>query len=349
MRVNTFGDSDKIFKYDKDINIIKDETMKSILHANGIMTKRSTEWYSGFERFGGIDPYVTPVTTKEYVFFTKPDLYIFDNTGSYESLTLREELQDYPIFVDAFERYKPVLTQLQVSAPDPSNAKNPFCCLLTNTCNSALELPSISANVNDSSANIYGSSIQYRSHSLKSDNGFDFSVGFTDTRYLEVYMFAKLYDVYMTLVKVGKVKPKRQHILDMVLFDKFSAYKIVVSDDGETIMHFGKVTGINLLDVPRSDLNDFPSEYIKYSLSFHGDSPDDSNPIILNDFNSISPGDYVITESLYNNNAGRINNNWVKYPVIIQDYSQKRSDLGLGGKIYKLKWSNKRKGESYNE
>lgn len=318
---------------------IKIDSIDKVLSSNLIIPKKNVNWYTKFNRFGCIDPVTTNSEHREYLFFTKPDLNIF-NGSAYSELTLNPSLKNYPIFVDAFKRYKNVLVQLEGSVSDSTNSKNPFMCILSNAVTSNLDLPSLSAESADSSSNIYGTNIQYRSHSLKSDNGYDFSLSFTDTTYLEIYHLVKLYDEFIRLMKLGAVAPKKSHIVNRILPDQFSIYKIITATDGETILFAAKITGVYFADVPRSDFGDMPQDGIKYSLSFHGQFPEDTTPTILTDFNRVTPGS---TKSFVNTYSdGRVNNDWVSYPVIIASESSKRSSLNLGFN-YKLKWTNKRK------
>lgn len=221
----------KFFKLDSDIT--------ALLNSAGIYNRRQIEWYDKFDRFGAIDPYNNVTTTKEYIFFTKPDLHIFDNK---DDGSLNPELKNVPIFNDAMKRYKPVMRELQWSAK--CNTSKPFINLLSNSIKSNLELPSISAGEIETSANIYGTSLSYRTGSGSSDAAFDFTLEFEDTKYLEVYMFFKLFDEYERRKYYGDITPpdvlyrfrKRLH-------DQISIYKFVVGEDGETLIYWAKLFG----------------------------------------------------------------------------------------------------------
>lgn len=284
--------------------------------ANLIFSEPSIEWYNKCNRYGYIDPYHNDTITREFLFFTKPDLNIFkDNTCS----SLVDGVNTNPVLSEVKGRMPDVLRQLQISVPNSDGSTNPFMFLLTNAVASKLDLPGISADAQDSTVNIMGTSIQYRGHSLKSDNGYDFSLSFKDTAYLEVYSLAKCYDEYMRLIKLGEASPKKEYIEARIIPEQFSIYKFLVGSDGETIIYYAKLTGCYFTDVPRTDMGDPGNEGFKYSLSFHAQFVEDMSPYILSDFNRVVNKYCEKTNYLpVFNEDSVINNNWAKYPKIIR-------------------------------
>ena len=275
----------------------------------------------------------------------KKDLYVsktsFDNT-----VKLNSELVNVPFFVSADLRNKRALHQLQYSVKDKNGVFNPFMYLLSNSVKSKLDLPGISADSKESTTNIMGTTIQYRSHSYKSDNGYDFSLSFTDTAYLELYTLVKAYDEYMRLLKTGEVTPFKHHIEYKVVPEQFSIYKFLVGSDGETILFYSKLTGCYFTDVPRGDFSDPGQDGFKYSLSFHAQFVEDNNPMILSEFNKISPAssnDYVSTYD-YKNQV--VNNDWVRWPKIesvvynSNNGNDKRVKRRGVNQDYRLRWVN---------
>ena len=235
-------------------------------------------------------------------------------------------------------------------------------CLLSNRVSSRLDLPGINAESNESSANMYGTTIQYRSNSIKSDNGYDFNLSFTDTKYLEVYMLAKLYDEYIRLLKAGTtntvngkekiLRPRKKYIINRVLSEQFSIYKFIVGADGEHIIYFAKATGVYITDVPRSDMGDPGQDGFKFSLSFHAQFIEDSNPSILTDFNMLTGANNnkVIDKDImpvYNKELSIVDNNWAGLPFVARvstiskdpdKRATKAAREGHGNYIYLLKW-----------
>ena len=344
MAYDIFGynasDNDKYIKYNNSIvkngasqytgdvkkGIINSNDFNKILAGNLLFPEHDSSWYTRFNRYGWIYPYGN-TATREYLFFTKPDLNIFANPNAeYKNLQLINDgysnLGSIPLFADGINRFKDSLTQLCSSVTCHDGRKNPYMCILSNAVTSKLDLPGINSESVESSTNMYGSSIQYRSHSLKSDNGYDFTLGFTDTIFLEIYMVAKFYDEYLRLQKMGTVRPKYEYIVNRVLPEQFSIYKILVSDDGESIVYYAKLTGVYFSDVPRSEFSDPQADGFKYSLGFHAQFVEDSNPYILNELNMVSGissfSQAANTECMdvYNTNLSVMNNEWSGLPFV---------------------------------
>ena len=330
---------------------IEFNNLSKTLAANRLFPKDEIQTYDKISRYGYIPIYETEQVCNEFLFFTKPDLNIFgngiDSSFDYDT-ALNSSLSSIPFFVEENIRHKNALRQLQYSVKDKHGVKNPFMYLLTNGVTSKLDLPGISAESKESTANIMGTSIQYRGHSYKSDNGYDFSLSFTDTAFLEIYTVAKAYDEYMRLLKTGEnnLRPIRRYIINRIISEQFSIYKFLVGEDGETILYYAKLTGCYFTDVPRSDMSDPGNDGFKFSLSFHAQFVEDSNPMILEEFNRISPGGNKTNYAdVYDYNNNIVDNTWVRWPKIILvngDSTLPVYDLQVSRRgtshDYRLKW-----------
>lgn len=353
----------------------KNSEMESLLRSRGIYSRNYIErgLYSSFNRFGYsiIDPYNTPTVTREYVFFTKPDLNILtstegDTSGAYQDLN--KSLLNYPFFTDAYSRYRAVLEDLcwshSVRKADPIslannrnqgslpyNTKNNFIPLLSNTLVSTLPLPDKNAEYVETNGNVYGTKIRYRDSSSGSKN-FTFSLEFQDTRFYEVYMFFRIYDEYINLKNLGIVSPKQRQVWRKILHDQFSIYKIVVDEDGTTITQFVKYTGVFPTSVPSSMFSDMNSTEPKGRLSveFNCFEVEDMNPYILREFNAVSASPLNGINNLmklkecelYDSSAGHANGDWPKYPYVywdrITEGSQYINTNNSGPRKYFLRW-----------
>ena len=183
-------------KYDASANgkaaSFEIQNANMIMHQNLFFDRSEIKWYDHFNRYGCIDPYNTDQVIKEFLFFTKPDLNIF-NATSYKDCnvdSLNDSLKVIPFFRSAATRHKNALLQLQYGVKNLDGIYSPFMNLLTNAATGKMDLPSIQSETQSSTPNIYGTVIDYRSHSVKSDNAFDFSISFMDTAYLEIYTLA---------------------------------------------------------------------------------------------------------------------------------------------------------------
>ena len=361
-QMNPLGNNDNEMIMDIDASTsayFQINNLSKIMHQNRIFSQPEVDWYQTFNRYGWIDPFTTDQICKEYLFFTKPDLFIFD-TKNYALAgpgTLSKSLSQIPFFRDAAERHKAALAQLQYTLNGPDGKQNPFMCLLTNAVTGKMDLPGITAEMQQATSNIYGVSLDYRSHSIKSDYAFDFSLSFADTAYLEIYTMVKAYDEYMRMMKMGEIKLNsdyndskssiyntyKQYIIDRIIPEQFSVYKFLVGSDGETILYYAKATGVYFTDVPRSDFGDPGNDGFKFSLTFHANFIEDNNPLILTEFNAISPAASRSYIDVYDSDG--INNEWAKYPKIVYATASdgdKRVARRSVSKDYRLKWTNAR-------
>lgn len=346
---------DNTLKYD-DLGNGEDATFEvsnltRALHQNRIFKPNEIAWYDYFSRYGYIDPYDTDQVLKEFLFFTKPDLYIF-NGNNYNNCTLNSSIKNIPFFKEAATRHKDALLQLQLGIKDHHGVRNPFMALLTNAVTSKLDLPAIQSETNQSTPNVYGVTIDYRSQSFKSDNAFDFTLSFSDTAYLEIYTMVKAYDEYMRMQKMGEIsltnskdgtyrERYKKYVLAHILPEQFSVYKFLIGSDGETILYYAKATGVYFTDVPRSDFGDPGDQGFKYSVGFHANFVEDNNPLILTEFNHITKAAKTSTPLDVFNGAG-VNNSWARFPYIAlasASNGDKRVMRRGTSTDYRLKWT----------
>ena len=83
-----------------------------------------------------------------------------------------------------------------------------------------LDLPDIEANDEETSENMWGNKVVYRRASMTADDNYDFSVEFRDTRYLDVYMYFRLYDLYENRKSLGLAQPNKKYIYNFDMSTK---------------------------------------------------------------------------------------------------------------------------------
>ena len=292
--------------------------VKELVMSNAIYDRYDMEWYKKFARFGIIDPYNTITTTREYVFITKPDLCLMNSNGTIHNL-----LKNNPFFSDAISRYNQVARQLQSSI---SSTDGPFMTMLSNSLTSSLDLPGISADLVETSANIMGTKISYRGTSMRSDEDFDFSMEFEDTKHLDIYMLFKMYDEYEKLKWSGALEFNNNdsqrwvnYIINKVLHDQVTMYKFVVGEDGTSLIYWARITGCVPTSVPReafSDMNN--NEPQKITVSWRGHFVRDMDPIIIHHFNLLVKDKMTGKEDLplYNTASHCMDGRWSSTPYI---------------------------------
>lgn len=305
--------------------------------------------YNKFDRNGCVDPYNGFIGSKEYVFFTRPDLHLFEDTNGD---ALNSELTRLPLFEDLFYRYPQIFEILQSSC---TKNKSPFITILSNTISSPIQLPDIQVQRTlETGTNAYGTKLTYHGTSHPSDESLTFSIDFTDNRYLEVLMLFKLYDEYEKQKLLGWVTPRDpSYTINKILSDKISIFKINVAEDGESILYFAKWTACMPTNVPIDALSDMASinGNLNLTVSWHAEFFEDLDKEILQDFNAVVVNHQGIDKfrggsksgkdiPLYDPVTGMSNGEWATFPYIARIKNDNGLELDRLTKMrqYKLKW-----------
>lgn len=286
--------------YQKALGTESSNLFKSIYHSVNIFTETETDLFHNRYRYGVLNAYQTLTNSREFLFFTKPDLNIIPSGNNESPIVningtkidhatyLNGVLQNYPFWIELCQRYPGVVECLQGSL-HLGGRVDPFNHLLANMVQSNIDVPGLSAEMTETPTNMYGVGYNYRGSSESSDDGFDFSLEFKDTKYLPVYNYFKAYEEYETLKHHGVIGPHIQYIYDKVLHDQYSIYKFVVGDDGETIIYYAKYYGVKSKSLPRDVFNaNTYDNGLSYSVDFNAAFVEDMNPLILSDFNHLS-------------------------------------------------------------
>lgn len=315
------------------------DLFKGLLHTNKIFRKGEVDLYNKTYRFGLFNPADNLSTTREFLFFTKPDLHIFDRSevtgGIYGgSRKLNPDLENIPYWMELYRARPKTIEALQLS----SNRIDNFNHLLQNQVASNLEIPGLTATTIDTPTNMHGVGFSYRGTSEASDDGFEFSLEFKDTKWLDVYHFFKSYEEYETLKHHGSIRPARWYIENKVLHDQFAIYKFLVDEDMETIIYYAKFYGVMPKSLPR-DVFSSPNfdNGITYSIDFKAAFFDDMRPEILDDFNALTADHCAALPyniDIHNEILDRADNRPAKSAYIIRQVSE----LSPAKYVYKLKW-----------
>lgn len=312
-------------------------------HGLGIGAARvsQNEKYNKFARYERLDPHNWLGSTREYIFFTTPDLQLFKNN------TLNEYIAKNSLMVEAYKRYTEVLKSLSYSA-----CGKPFVNLLSNYKRSNVDIPDINTSSDyETSKNILGSSIFYRGTSYEADENHEFSVEFEDTRYLEVYMWFRLFDEYERMKHYGLIDFVDDSYLDnKIIHDQMAMYKFIVGDDGESIIHYSKYYGVYPKNVPRGTFSDLPADgNIKFTINFKSSFVEDMDPNIIHDFNEVArkipPGDPKLGG--YIDRFGGWSGEFMQRPYILIPNSAVNVAGGTGGKAVNA--ATETSGSAYNK
>jgi len=230
--------------------------------------------------------------TIEYVFFTKPDLHLTvtaDDISRSQGSNLTKKalipaLANISYFQFIAENYPQLISELQYGY----KGGNPFSNLLFNQLLSNIDVPSIEAESVETAVNRYGVGLSYRSTSEASNDNFDFSLEFKDTKWLDIYHYFKIYEEYETLKHHGVIAPETKYIEQKMLHDELSIYKFLVDEDASTIIYWCKYTGVHPKNLPRDTFatSSFDNG-LSYSINFRASFFEDMNPDTLAEFNEL--------------------------------------------------------------
>lgn len=341
-------------------NITDLNNMAKLIRANNHYDRTEIEWYTKFNRFSFIDPYNSVTNTKEYLFFVRPDLHIYEPGTT----TLYAPIANKPFFVELHNRFPEVIHQLQRSAGNAKSGiyhKGPFMNVLTNSVRNTLSLPGISLEDIDNAANIYGTSIEYSGDGFSNDEKIDFSLEFEDTKFLEIYHLVKAYNEYEIMKNIGLIYPPNinnapvdsngnyccSYTMNKELHDQFGVYKFIVDDDYSTIIYYAYLCGVRFKSVPRDAFSELKADGgLRLSVDFRAAFIYELDPRILMNFNALvkSAGVSNTKVKLYDTNNWHMNGDWVGSPFItkykLSDHNTKRlwnapSNMSYQ---YKLEW-----------
>lgn len=316
--------------------------------------------FSRFSRYGYIDLSGEFLTgTREYLFFSKPDLHLFDPKGN-----LYEPLRTNPFLVEAFNHYRFSFYSLQQTFPtyvegrpndssigtvNSSSAtvfdlKSKFIPLLSNMATSTLDLGDITANDVEGNRNLYQINTTYREGSLTSDLAYEFSIEFKDTKYLDVYMLFKIYDEYCRHKYMEEIEPVSQdYIMNKIYPEPFSIWKIIV-DDTDRILYWAKAIAVTPMSVPRGAMSNFENQ-IKLTVNFKAQFVKDMDPVNLMELNHLTKSSIINSgeKGIVLPSGGET---WVGYPWIVSDGTAGMhtfartgdNTTGSNRKCYRLVW-----------
>lgn len=280
--------------------ITSNADFKHLVRSRGMWNQDIHKWAYQYNRMQWANPDYAIGSTREYLFFTKPDLGILNRkTGN-----LVKGLGNDPFWTEMVNKYRDVIQMLQYSAPKVTNdnswmaksakyvKRKEFITLLTNAVSGSLDLPGSSAETTETGSTIYGTTIQYRKGAWKSDEGYDFSLEFVDSPYLQVYHLFKMWEEYTKMKDIGAVSPPgsrncNPYRINKILHDQIGIFKFIVGEDMETIRYYAYLTGCFPKSVPRDSFNNINPGAISYSIDWHAQFVEDMNPLILIHFNNI--------------------------------------------------------------
>lgn len=223
-----------------------------------------------------------------HIFFTKPDLHLFDTS---KSLSVpREEIQNIAEFHDLLNFNLSIFPTLQDSASGKPLI-NQLCNMVKNfTQKDRIIKTRDSAETANDWKVVYG----HRINDSKASDTIDFT--FSDDRNLIVYKTLNLWVNYISLIGLGYITPSDSNRSNRILDYASSIYFFLTSEDGETILQYVKLIGAFPTNIPDSSFSfEFGTQkQIEYNVTFQY-SIKDTSPLVIKDFNNLfsAPESYL--------------------------------------------------------
>lgn len=353
---NVIGDGKEIVSVDYKFTIDEDikkaiKVIKEVMNVPTAYTRDNLNiWaHRRFNRFRMGFPDVLLKNTTAAIFFTRPDLNIFNKGSSIVNSQIMADPRDYYILKNDIDLGRALVADGGGSTDANSTTKSPlrihnFNPFLSNFAQS-LEIQDDSVDTIETGETFTGFKMQYSKHNNKSVTAGQMSIKFAETFNLGVTNMHQLWVDYQSNVYKGVYSPKIEHIWRKELDYACDIYYFLLDQDGETILFWSKYYGCFPVNVPKSTFSydsgsqvSFPEVSVTYNYIYKSDL----NPRTLVEFNH-DGGDSTLSYKYIPIYAGDINDiysmthcakTWAGIPYI----SSEVTDVGqLGISSYRSK------------
>ena len=216
-----------------------------------------------------------------YVFFTKPELNIFED-GSYGT-KVNSEIASIPDFNLLLRTDPELFVNLQAN-----QGYGNFILPLTNMVRN-FPTKDVVIKTRESAETADDWKVIYASRKNDSISSDTVDLSFLDDRNLTTYKTLKIWVEYMHNVSVGNIKPKKKHIRKRCLDYACSIYFFLTDETATNIKYWCKLIGAFPTNIPSSafswEIGNF--KQTEYSVTFQYFAKDES-PNVLTDFNKVS-------------------------------------------------------------
>lgn len=292
---------------DKAIKNVKKEL--SIEATNGKSFYYNT--HHNFNRFKIPDVENALPKTVAYVFFTRPNLNVLDESGK----KLNYMTANLPEFYQIHQSDPSVLKALTRKF----NSKHRFHPYLSN-CALSFSLDDENIEVDDEvGEGLTGHKVVYGGLDTKSKTAGEFRITFSENNRLQTYKTIKIWEYYISCVYSGLISPYRKYITGRELDYAASCYYILCDASIDNrILFWSKYYGVFPKNSPSSSLSWTAGQMMgfpKYDISFAYSFKEDFTPLALAEFNELS-GDDTEYRLGYNDSTLTVSNTWVGAPFI---------------------------------
>lgn len=248
MFADTESDTDKrdalIYK---TLNIPSPKTTRTEMNKNA---------FSLFDRYYSINPDMELTGLCHYIFMTRPDLYILDDSDP--PIPRTEVVNATNAFNSVFFTNPNIVKSLTNIGPDggktPKGGKHSFIPIITSRVDS-LQLPDYSIRSYTIEQPYSGFTMPIATHGNHSVTGGQFDLVLRETYDLGIHKMFQLWTKYISDIAIGAYSPRRDNVLKNICDYAVSVYDIICAPDAKTILYWVKYVGAFPNITPISDLS----------------------------------------------------------------------------------------------
>lgn len=305
------NNSEYIYDYTVNTNFLKSsvEQVKRNLNVPSAYDRNELNLLmnKSFNRYNITYPDYLPYGLMGVVFFTRPDIWVTDESGAFI-----DQVNSDPQLFYISKTNEMVLKQLTLGY----TGKHEFIPLLCNTCRS-LDVGDESVETMDIGETFSGYKMQYARHSIRSLVSGTFNCRFQESYDLSVTHMMQAWCSYESAVYLGTMLPKTEYIGQKILDYACDAYLFLV-DRTNTIKYFTKYYGVFPINVNKSIYSfdsGSPLHMPEQNITFAYFHRKDLSPDIIVEFNNHSklPLNYKLD---YESKLGHSGTTWSGAPFV---------------------------------
>jgi len=280
-----------------------------------------------FNRFLIAFPETSLPKTFAHVFFTRPDLNLYnESTGA-----LLDKISNDSFYYFLNKNSPDLLKSLTMSFSSTHDF-NPYLSNVAASFGNKDEY----IDTGEYGATYTGWKIKYGKHNINSKNAGEFDITYTDDSNLNVYKIHKAWVEYISRVYRGEFDVKRSSITSHTLDYACSVYYFLCGPDGETILFWSKYTGVFPTNIPSNAFAWTKGNIVKmpeYAIQYEYSWKEDMSPTSLAEFNlNSSRQSRYLHANIYEPNNLGTGKTFVDAPFITTTFDK------VGGYEYKLRF-----------
>lgn len=235
-----------------------------------------------FNRFRIAYPDLQLSKSFAHVFFTRPDLNLYEYQGS-GHYKLIDAVANDAVYYYLDKSNQPMLRTLTKDF----SSRHDFNPFLSNMAQS-FELADEYIRTIEHGETFTGYKVKYGRHNIESKTAGNFSISYTDDDNYQIYKLHKAWVDYISKVYRGELSPKQEYIKNRILDYACSVYYILCGPDGSSILFWSKYTGVFPTNIPSATSSWSKGNNLRlpeYSINYEYSWKEDFNPVTLAEFN----------------------------------------------------------------